>query len=120
MVRTFRDLVVWQKAMDLVTKIYRVTQKFLKEEIFGLVSQLLRAAVSVPSNIAEGQGRLTEKEFRQFLGNAEGRYLKWKPRLLLPEILTTWMTQISRTSHRSSGSRPSLEWINILGYYPKK
>jgi four helix bundle protein len=72
MVRTFRDLVVWQKAIDLVTKIYRVTQNFPKEEMFGLISQLRRAAVSVPSNIAEGQGRLTEKEFRQFLGNARG------------------------------------------------
>lgn len=72
MVRTFRDLVVWQKAIDLVTEIYRVTQKFPKEEMFGLISQLRRAAVSVPSNIAEGQGRLTEKEFRQFLGNARG------------------------------------------------
>jgi four helix bundle protein len=72
MVRTFRELVVWQKAMNLVTEIYRVTQKFPKEEIFGLISQLRRAAVSVPSNIAEGQGRLTEKEFRQFLGNARG------------------------------------------------
>ena len=72
MVRTFRDLVVWQKSLDLVTEIYRVTQKFPKEEMFGLISQLRRAAVSVPSNIAEGQGRLTEKEFRQFLGNARG------------------------------------------------
>jgi four helix bundle protein len=72
MVRTFRDLVVWQKAIDLVTEIYRVTQQFPKEEMFGLISQLRRAAVSVPSNIAEGQGRLTEKEFRQFLGNARG------------------------------------------------
>jgi four helix bundle protein len=72
MVRTFRDLVVWQKAMDLVTEIYRVTQQFPKEEIFSLTSQLRRAAVSVPSNIAEGQGRITEKEFRQYLGNARG------------------------------------------------
>ncbi len=72
MVRTFRELIVWQKAMILVTEIYQVTQKFPKEEIFGLISQLRRAAVSVPSNIAEGQGRLTEKEFRQFLGNARG------------------------------------------------
>ena len=83
MVRTFRDLVVWQKAMDLVTEIYRVTQKFLKDEIFGLVSQLRRAAVSVPSNIAEGQGRLTEKEFRQFLGNARGSLFEMETQIII-------------------------------------
>jgi four helix bundle protein len=54
MVRKFQDLVVWQKSMDLVTEIYRLTRSFPKEEIFGLISQLRRAAVSVPSNIAEG------------------------------------------------------------------
>jgi four helix bundle protein len=58
--------------MELVTEIYRVTQEFPKEEMFGLISQLRRAAVSIPSNIAEGQGRITEKEFRHFLGNARG------------------------------------------------
>ncbi len=70
MVRTFRDLVVWNKAMELVTEIYRLTKPFPKDELFGLTGQLRRAAVSVPANIAEGQGRLSEKEFRQFLGNA--------------------------------------------------
>jgi four helix bundle protein len=54
MVRKFQDLVVWQKSMDLVTEIYRLTRSFPKEEIFGLISQIRRAAVSVPSNIAEG------------------------------------------------------------------
>jgi len=87
MVRTFRDLVVWQKAMELVTEIYRVTQKFPKEEIFGLMSQLRRAAVSVPSNIAEGQGRLTEKEFRQFLGNARGSLAEVETQIIIAQNL---------------------------------
>jgi four helix bundle protein len=87
MVRTFRDLVVWQKAIDLVTEIYRVTQKFPKEEIFGLVSQLRRAAVSVPSNIAEGQGRLMEKEFRQFLRNARGSLSELETQILIAQNL---------------------------------
>ncbi len=87
MVRTFQDLVVWQKAITLVTEIYRVTQKFPKEEIFGLISQLRRAAVSVPSNIAEGQGRLTEKEFRQFLGNARGSLSELETQIIIAKNL---------------------------------
>jgi four helix bundle protein len=66
------DLIGWQKAMDLVTETYRLTKKFPKEEIFGLTGQLRRAAVSIPSNIAEGQGRLSKGEFRLFLGNPRG------------------------------------------------
>ena len=72
MVQSYRDLVAWNKAMELVTEIYRVTKQFPKEELFGLMSQLRRAAVSIPSNIAEGKGRLSKGEFRQFLGNARG------------------------------------------------
>jgi four helix bundle protein len=86
-VRTFRELVVWQKALDLVKEIYRVTQEFPKEEIFGLTSQLRRAAVSVPSNIAEGQGRLTEKEFRQFLGNARGSLAEVETQIIIANDL---------------------------------
>lgn len=63
---------MWQKAVDFVVEIYKATSAFPIEEVYGLVSQLRRAAVSVPSNIAEGQGRLTEGEFRHFLGQARG------------------------------------------------
>jgi len=72
MVQSYRELVSWNKAMELVTEIYRVTRDFPKEELFALTSQLRRAAVSIPSNIAEGKGRLSKGEFRQFLGNARG------------------------------------------------
>ena len=68
----YRDLVVWQKGMELAKRIYRVTQSFPTEEKFGLVSQMRRSAVSVPSNIAEGQARHTTKEFIQFVSHAEG------------------------------------------------
>lgn len=74
--RFYRDLIVWQRAIELVTAIYRQTTKFPDHERFGLTSQLRRAAVSVPSNIAEGQGRLTRGEFRQFLGQARGSLLE--------------------------------------------
>ena len=65
--KTFRDLFIWQKAMTLVTKTYQFTQNFPKEESFGLTSQIRRSAISIPSNIAEGYGRETKKEFSRFL-----------------------------------------------------
>jgi four helix bundle protein len=67
----FRDLRVWQKSITLVTDIYRITKDFPLEERYGLTSQIRRAAVSIPSNIAEGQARLTLGEFRHFLGHAK-------------------------------------------------
>lgn len=69
-------LLVWQKAMALVTEIYLISQKFPKEEIYGLTSQMRRSAVSVPSNIAEGKGRYSTAEFRQFLIQARGSLLE--------------------------------------------
>lgn len=70
--RGYRDLRAWQQAMGLVTEIYRITRTFPKEELYGLVSQLRRAAVSIPSNLAEGHGRNSRNEFRQFIGQARG------------------------------------------------
>ena len=72
MVRSFRDLQVWQRAVQLSIAIYRLTKELPREEIYGLPSQIRRSAVSVPSNIAEGQGRLGTGEFKQFLGIARG------------------------------------------------
>ena len=84
---SYRDLIVWQKAMDLTELMYGVTRNFPKEELCGLVSQLRRAAVSVASNIAEGQGRLTTGEFRHFLGLARGSLLEVETQVLLSERL---------------------------------
>lgn len=67
-----RDLVVWQKAMTLVTDVYQITRGFPKDELYGLTAQLRRAAVSVPSNLAEGHGRNSRKEFHHFVGQARG------------------------------------------------
>ena len=72
MVHSYKELIVWQKSMDLVVKIYELTDKFPREEIYGLTSQIRRAAVSIPSNIAEGRMRGHIKEFKQFLWNAYG------------------------------------------------
>lgn len=71
-VRNYRELKVWQKGIELVKKIYILTQAFPKLEVYGLSSQMQRAAVSIPSNIAEGQGRQHTGEFRQFLHIAIG------------------------------------------------
>ena len=70
--KTHKDLDVWKKSVDLVTDIYKVTKCFPKEEIYGITNQMRRAAVSIPSNIAEGAGRQTDKEFVQFLHIAMG------------------------------------------------
>jgi four helix bundle protein len=69
---SFRDLIAWQKAMALVTEIYRVTEDFPRREMYGLVRQLRDAACSVPSNIAEGKGRQTKRDYVQFLYRARG------------------------------------------------
>lgn len=68
----FKDLIAWQKAMDLVEHIYRLTEAFPARENYGLTNQLRRAAVSVASNIAEGQARYSKKEFQHFLRVARG------------------------------------------------
>ncbi len=70
--KTFRDLIVWQRAYELAIEIYRITDKFPKNEIYGLCQQIRRAAVSIPSNIAEGYGRQFNKEYTQFLSIAYG------------------------------------------------
>ena len=70
--RGHKDLVVWQKSMDVVVLVYKMTETFPKEEIYGLTSQMRRAAVSIPCNIAEGKRRMTENEFKHFLRIAFG------------------------------------------------
>ncbi|MFZ0306592.1 MAG: four helix bundle protein [Candidatus Sulfotelmatobacter sp.] len=85
--RSYKDLVAGQKSMDLVTGTYRATAGFPKDELFGLTSQLRHAAVSIPSNIAEGQGRLAEKEFRYFLGQARGSLMEVETQLQIAENL---------------------------------
>ncbi len=71
-IKDYKDLLVWQKGIALAKEVYVITRKFPSEEKFGLISQMRRAAVSVPSNIAEGQARNTRGEFVQFLSHAEG------------------------------------------------
>ena len=85
--RSYHDLVAWQKSMALVTDIYHHTRDFPTGEMYGLTSQLRRAAVSIPSNIAEGQGHLSVGEFRQFLGHAKGSSCEVETQLLIARNL---------------------------------
>ncbi len=76
MSHSYQDLIVWRKSKDLAVEVYRATAHFPKAEIYGLTAQLRRCAVSVASNIAEGQGRITRGEFEQFLGHSRGSLLE--------------------------------------------
>lgn len=91
--RNYKDLIVWQKAMDLVSDVYRVTANFPREEVYGLTNQLRRSAVSVPSNIAEGQGRATKGEFIQFLCHSRGSLLELETQVLIASSLGYLNTQ---------------------------
>lgn len=82
-IQCYRDLKVWQESIELVSDIYKLSQKFPKQEVFGLSSQLQRAAVSVPSNIAEGHARKTNKEFRRFLSISLGSLAELETQLVI-------------------------------------
>ncbi len=85
--KSYRDLVVWQKAMELAQQTYTLSQGLPKNEAYGLLAQMRRAAVSMPSNIAEGHGRLTDSQFRHFLGNARGSLCEMQTQLELSSNL---------------------------------
>lgn len=81
--KIYKDLIAWQRAMDLVEEVYAVTKDFPREELYGLTSQLRRAVVSIPSNIAEGQGRNSQKEFVYHLAIAYGSLREAETQLLI-------------------------------------
>ncbi|MER9295282.1 four helix bundle protein [Mesorhizobium sp. M0621] len=82
---SYRDLIVWQQAMDLAVSIYEVTKAWPKEEIYGLTAQLRRAAISVPANIAEGYGRESRASYQQFLRIAQGSLKELETHLLIAQ-----------------------------------
>ena len=86
-VQHYRELIVWQKAMILVEAVYRATNDFPKTEIYGLTSQIRRAAVSIPSNIAEGQGRSTTRDFLHFLSVAQGSLMEVETQITIAKRL---------------------------------
>jgi four helix bundle protein len=87
MAGSFKDLVVWQRSVELTLAVYKLTSVFPESERFGLVNQLRRAAVSVPSNIAEGYGRSSKGEYIQFLGHARGSNSEIETQLVIARAL---------------------------------
>ncbi len=96
MIKTYRDLIVWQKSIAMVTDFYRVTRDFPQEELYGLTSQIRRSAVSIPSNIAEGYGRNSQKDYIRFLQIANGSLFELQ-------------TQLEIASHLGFVSNPDFE-----------
>ncbi len=86
-IRSYRDLNVWQAAVELVTLVYEHSRKFPKHELFGLSGQIQRSAVSVPSNIAEGHARLSGREFHRYLSIALGSLAELETQLIIAENL---------------------------------
>ena len=109
--KTYRDLLVWQKAIAFVTEVYKTTKIFPKEELYGLTAQLKRSAISIPSNIAEGYGRKSKKDYIRFLQIAMGSIFEIQTQLeisknlsFLPEDGFTELFEYSRELERMLSS----------------
>jgi len=86
-ISSYKELVVWQKSIELTELIYRITSKFPKSELYGIMSQMRRASVSIPSQIAEGYGRQSKKQYRHFLSIAFGSAMELETQLILAKKL---------------------------------
>ena len=104
-IKSYRDLETWQKAIELVEEVYEETRSFPKEEIYGLVSQMRRAAVSVASNIAEGQGRDSRNEFLRHLSIAYGSLCELQTQMIISHKLSYFNQQ---TYERLEGASASV------------
>jgi four helix bundle protein len=91
----YRDLLAWQKAMELVTELYRETRHSPEDERYGLVSQMRRAAVSIPSNLAEGHGRNSTNEFHHFIGQARGSLSELETQIEIARNLNFWDKEVA-------------------------
>ena len=116
-VKSYRDLDVWKKAMGLVKDCYQISEHFPSTEVYGLTSQLRRAAVSIPSNIAEGHARQHTKEFLQFLSIAQGSLAELETQLSIAAMLNfttasqiqALLTQTNEISRMLTGLKAALE-----------
>ena len=113
---SFKELIVWQRAVELSGEIYRLTAAFPPSEQYGLTNQLRRAAVSVASNIAEGYGRVTKGEYMQFLGHARGSNCELQTQLIISEGLGFGTKRANESAERLSAdvSRLLIALMNKL------
>jgi four helix bundle protein len=121
-IRNYQDLKAWQQAIDLAELVYRVTSEFPREETYGLRAQTRRAAVSIPSNIAEGQGRRTDKEFQRFLSIAHGSLREVETQTILAQRLG-YISPESRAQilqHASEVGRLVTGLSNSLTQHPRQ
>jgi len=110
--KNYRHLIVWPKPMELVVETYKATQNLPKEEIYGLISQMCRAAVSIPSNIAEGEGRRSRHEFGHFLSIAHGSLRELETHIMVAQrlaYLTDTQTQTLISTTEESAAL-SMDW----------
>jgi four helix bundle protein len=100
---SYRDLIVWQKAMDLTKQVYQLTKSFPQEEIYGLTSQIRRCSISIPSNIVEGRGKNSDKEFIRFLYIALGSIYELQTQLELAQAFQyiPHNTEVNNASYRN-------------------
>ena len=113
--KNFKNLKVWQKGIDLVVEIYTKIEKFPKEELFGLTSQIKRSAVSIPSNIAEGAGRGTDKDFNRFLDVSLGSSFELETLLIIANRLQF----LNDTDFSSLSEQLDVEQKMIMGLQNK-
>jgi four helix bundle protein len=104
MIKSFKELTVWQEAMNLVEMVYQQTINLPKTEMYGLTSQIRRAAVSIPANIAEGNGRRSRKEYLQFLSIANGSIMELETHILILERLKLITSEISEQLQKQLNS----------------
>ena len=115
-IRNHKDLEVWKKSMDLVSNIYKITESFPNKELYGLTNQIRRAAVSIPSNIAEGAARNSKKEFIQFLYIALGSLSELETQI----IIANRLEYLNNLATLSEDLKFVQKLINGLIYYLKK
>ncbi len=107
--QSYKELIVWQKSIELVKEIFLLTSKFPKSELYGLISQMRRASVAIPSNIAEGYGRKHKKEYHQFLSIAYSSALELETQMIISKQLN-----LTNSRHFSISESLLLEVLKML------
>ena len=106
----YKELIVWQKSVDLAVKIYEATKSFPREELYGLTSQIRRSAVSIPSNIAEGAGRNSKKDFNNFLGISNGSSCELDTQLIIAQRINFINQSLQESLQQEINEIQKMNW----------